>query len=116
MKKFVYFSALFFQFIFAFSQSSQDSLASLKWKQVILSDHNLNSQEGLGDVLKYDLSELIKTDVTDQPIGYIGNNYQHFEIFFTSVKKASKNEEYEVTGKNRVMSNICDFKGTITFT
>ncbi|WP_199200195.1 hypothetical protein [Adhaeribacter arboris] len=50
-----------------------------------------------------------------EPLGYIGDNYQRFYIHFTSVKKNPENPlQYFLSGKTRVKNNICDFKGTIT--
>jgi hypothetical protein len=52
-----------------------------------------------------------------QPLGYIGDNYQRFEIRFISVIKNTSNHlEYFVYGKTRVKDNICRFQGTIEIT
>lgn len=50
-------------------------------------------------------------------LGFIGDNYQRFQIHFSSIKKDPKNPFlYNVTGKTRVKSNVCDFSGTISVT
>ena len=52
-----------------------------------------------------------------EPIGFIGDDFQRFYIHFTLVKKQKDNpNKYVVTGKTKVKSTICDFKGTITVT
>src|SRR6478609_2583092 len=114
MKKILYFLYFLLSSFIAFAQS--DSIAGHEWMQTLLKDARLNPTEKISDITQYDLSDLLKTDATDQPVGYITSNYQQFGIFFTSVNKTDKKDTYAVTGKNRVMSNICDFKGTITFT
>jgi hypothetical protein len=50
-----------------------------------------------------------------EPLGFIGNNYQRFYIHFVTAKRSTTNHlQYLVTGKTKVRSNVCDFKGTIT--
>ncbi|MDB5228764.1 MAG: hypothetical protein JWN78_2957 [Bacteroidota bacterium] len=101
----------------SFSQTSADSLKTEKWKNEILNDQNLDATEHISELQDVDLSALLKTDASDQPLGFISDNYERFDIFFTSVKKndARKNE-YLITGKTRVKQNVCDFKGTINLT
>lgn len=49
-----------------------------------------------------------------EPLGFIGGNYQRFYIHFISVIRNHKNTlEYFVYGKTRVKDNICTFQGTI---
>ena len=101
----------------SFSQSSVDSLKAEKWKNQILNDQNLDATEHISELQEADISSLLKTDASDQPLGFIGDNYERFDIVFTSVKKNdAKKNEYLVTGKDRVKQNVCDFKGTITLT
>jgi len=48
-------------------------------------------------------------------IGFTGDDYQRLYIHFLSVKKiTSKINEYKVTGKTKVRSDIYSFKGTLT--
>lgn len=48
-------------------------------------------------------------------IGFTGNDYQRLYIHFLTVKKiTSKINEYKVTGKAKVKSDIYSFKGTLT--
>ncbi|MGC3943803.1 MAG: hypothetical protein QM762_04550 [Chryseolinea sp.] len=50
-----------------------------------------------------------------EPIGYIDPDYQRFQIHVSSISK-SKSDPYVylITGKTKVKTNICSFKGTIT--
>ncbi|HXP49600.1 MAG TPA: hypothetical protein VN922_06595 [Bacteroidia bacterium] len=53
----------------------------------------------------------------DEPLGCIDTNYTRFYIHIISATKNEDNPyEYKVIGKTKVKNNICDFKGTITFT
>ncbi len=97
---------------------------------LLLSSFRLYQELGVIDftdkIKSHDLSLLFTTDsihVSDErikvdkqePLGFIGDNYQRFYIHFTSVKKKPENPmQYFVSGKTRVKNNICDFKGTIT--
>lgn len=112
-KLFLILSLLMLQNIFA--QTPIDTTLSQKWIETILKDENINQTEHITDLSSLDLSFLLENDVSNLPLGFIGNKFQRFEIIFLSVKKnPAKNNEYFITGKNRVKSNKCDFKGTIT--
>lgn len=53
--------------------------------------------------------------VSNQAIGFLGNDYQRFYIHFSSVKKDDKNPyQYQVKGKTKLKDNICTFTGMIT--
>lgn len=74
------------------------------------------------DVLQTDLSKIINPDsisTEDQTIkrsilGFIGNNYQRFEIHFTKFEKSKlDNKLYLLTGKTRVKNTICSFIGEL---
>lgn len=53
--------------------------------------------------------------VRQEPLGFIGENYQRFYIHFVSVIQNPNNRfEYFVFGKTRVKTNICTFQGLIT--
>ena len=85
----------------------------------------IQAQNSFYDKLQgYDLSQVIHPDsIADdmfdkfkrpEPLGFIGDNYQRFQIHFTSFQKSEKNlHEYVITGKTRVKSNICSFTGTL---
>lgn len=73
----------------------------------------------------YDLSSVFNPDsiIDDEhtkikrpePLGYIGENYQRFQIHLLSVVKSKSNPyEYAITGKTKVKDNICSFTGSIT--
>ena len=48
-------------------------------------------------------------------LGFIGDNFQRFQIHFISIIKNPTNPyEYFASGKTRVKDNICSFHGTIT--
>jgi hypothetical protein len=49
-----------------------------------------------------------------EPLGFIGENYQRFFIHFISVIQNPTNKvEYLVYGKTRVKNNICSFQGHV---
>lgn len=48
-------------------------------------------------------------------LGFIGGNFQRFQIHFTSITKNPKNPyHYFAYGKTMVKEKVCSFKGTIT--
>jgi len=48
-------------------------------------------------------------------LGFIGDNYQRFEIHFISIIQNPTNQyEYLAYGKTRVKGTVCTFQGTIT--
>ena len=50
-------------------------------------------------------------------LGFIGDNYQRFQIHFISiVQNPSNSYEYFAYGKTKVKENICSFQGTIKIT
>lgn len=79
----------------------------------------------LTETTKYDFSNLwtlSKFQAEDDtiiierqdPIGYIGENFQRFYIHFISVIQNPTNKlEYLIYGKTRVKSNVCSFQGKI---
>jgi hypothetical protein len=78
------------------------------------------------EIKNYDISELLtleKFNVNNdniivqrqQPLGFIGENYQRFHISFISVIKNPDNPlEYFIYGKTKVKENICIFQGKLT--
>ena len=82
----------------------------------------------MNEIIKYDLSHLwtltkfqAENDTTiverQEPLGYIGDNYQRFYIHFISVIQNPVNKlEYLVYGKTRVKENICSFQGKLCIT
>src|SRR4051812_11548841 len=65
-----------------FSQTNADTMQAEKWKNEILNDQNLDATEHIAELENVDLSSLLKTDPSDQPLGFIGDNYERFDIFF----------------------------------
>ncbi|MFD2940399.1 hypothetical protein [Flavobacterium notoginsengisoli] len=65
--------------------------------------------------MKYDFSNVWNKTDNNLVYGIIGDNYERILIKFTSIKKSKeKTNEYFVSGKSKVKSNICHFKGKIT--
>ncbi len=51
----------------------------------------------------------------NQPIGYLGNNFERLRIKFISViKNPLDPTEYLIYGKSKVKNNICSFQGKLT--
>ena len=51
-----------------------------------------------------------------EPLGFIGENYQRFYIHFDTVyKDKTNNLWYNIIGKTKVNSNICNFTGRLSF-
>lgn len=94
----------------------------------IVPAQDIKTSNFLEHVKSYDFSDLWTlaefeagdgeaTVVREQPLGYIGENYQRFYIHFISAIQNRKNKyEYFVYGKTRVKENICAFQGTIKIT
>lgn len=82
----------------------------------------------ISEINKYDISNLwtlnkfqteFEGDTSyierQEPLGFIGDNFQRFYIHFISVIQNPNNRlEYFVYGKTRVKTNICAFQGLIT--
>jgi len=65
--------------------------------------------------LKYDFSTLLIPRRTF--LGFIGDNYQRLNIYFTSISKSDSDESlFLVKGISLVENNKCEFKGTIKVT
>lgn len=53
----------------------------------------------------------------DEPLGYIGKDFQRFYIHFLSAEKDANNPlSYRITGKTMVKDNICSFNGSLNIT
>jgi len=80
----------------------------------------------LTEITKYDISDLwtltkfqAENDTIiverQEPLGYIGDNYQRFYIHFISAIQNPTNKlEYLIYGKTKVKENICSFQGRLT--
>lgn len=63
----------------------------------------------------YDFSKVWKKTDNSFVYGIIGVNYERIQIKFISIERNEKNKkEYLVSGKSKVKSNVCDFRGKIT--
>ena len=80
------------------------------------------------NIAKFDLCKVVHADSfitefegettksqVEEPLGFIGSNYQRFQIHFTSMVKSPANPYlYLLKGKTKVNNHICDFTGTIS--
>jgi hypothetical protein len=79
----------------------------------------------LTEITKYNISHLwtadkfqIENDTNiverQEPLGFIGENYQRFYIHFVSaIQSPTDRLKYLIYGKTRVKDNICSFQGQI---
>ncbi len=93
---------------------------------VIVNGQEIKTSNFTEEIKKYDISNLwtlnkfqIENDTTtvnkSEPLGYIGENFQRFQIHFISAIKNPCNElQYFIYGKTKVKENTCTFQGTIT--
>lgn len=89
---------------------------------------DIKTTDFLTEIQNYDISDLLTLDKfqpeddtafvkRQEPIGYIGENYQRFHIHLISVIQNPTNKlEYFIYGKSMVKENICSFQGRITIT
>ncbi|MFB9080532.1 hypothetical protein ACFFLS_20575 [Flavobacterium procerum] len=95
-------------------------MSSGLWSQSLcraqmLPKEDLFSKNELSNYSRYDFSNLWNQTENDLVFGIIGDNYERILIKFFSIKKSKeKSNEYLVSGKTKVKSNICSFKGKIT--
>ncbi len=95
MKRFL----VFFLFISSISSFGQ-KIDSVRFHKMVANKFAAN-----------DLSAVFKSDPEDI-VGFIGDNYQRIQIYYSSITKDKKNT-YLVKGKSMVKNNICNFSGTI---
>lgn len=93
-----------------YSQSQAEA-----WKKHVLSESFFLQNEYLDSLKSYDCSSLLKGDRNAITVGFIGSNYQRFQLKFLTITKKEGNT-YTVEGKSKVQNNICRFSGTITIT
>ncbi len=75
---------------------------------------SIHPENSLTDLNEYDFSHIWLKTRNKSIFGYIGKNYQRFQVKFISViKEPSENQVYLVFGKSKVNQNICDFQGEI---
>lgn len=83
----------------------------------IFTQEELFQKNELNKYSKYDFSKLWTQTDNNLVYGIIGDDYQRILIKLISVKRnPAKNNEYLVSGKSMVKSNICNFSGKITIT
>lgn len=106
MKKIIVFLCL----VFGFNLWSQNLC-----RTHILKQEDLIQKNELQKYTKYDFSNVWHQTDANLVYGIIGENYERIHIKFTSIKRSKdKTNEYIVSGKSMVKSNICDFSGKIT--
>jgi hypothetical protein len=75
-------------------------------------DFEISKNELLDSLINHDFSSIWLTE--QEPIGFIGNNYQRLFIHFNSFLKCYNSQrKYQVIGKTKVRNNVCDFHGEI---
>jgi hypothetical protein len=91
----------------------------------LVSGQQPKTTDFLNEITKYNFSELwtltklkIENDTSiverQEPLGFIGENYQRFYIHFISViQNPTVKLDYLIYGKTRVKENICSFQGQI---
>ncbi|MDL2308283.1 hypothetical protein LJC68_01700 [Bacteroidales bacterium OttesenSCG-928-B11] len=93
--------------------------------QVFAQELEIQERDFFIHMKDYDLSVVLTADsiVVDENgkipqseiLGFIGDDFQRFEIHFISVIQNQSNPyEYFAYGKTKVENNICEFQGTIT--
>ncbi|MDP4271006.1 MAG: hypothetical protein Q8909_12890 [Bacteroidota bacterium] len=89
-----------------------------------LSGQESKTKNFLSEISNYDFSQLWTSNKIlvenetkaerDEPLGYIGDNYQRFYIHFISANQNPGNkQEYLIYGKTLVKDNICSFQGKL---
>ena len=89
----------------------------------ILCSQTYGQNNFYSNIKDYDLASVYKPNrivdysgnkiKVNEPLGFIDDQFQRFQIHFTSIKKSKTNRyQYEVVGKTKVNENICSFKGT----
>jgi hypothetical protein len=72
-----------------------------------------NDFSDIWNVKKLNLDPSNYPTIRQEPLGYIGENFQRLFIHFSEVKKES-DRKYHVRGKSMVKNNICNFEGHFT--
>ena len=99
------------------SKASEDKIIEVKEPtQIVL--NTIKTDIGQLDLSKVFFPDSIQTSEEviekSEALGFIGNNYQRFQIHFTTCRKSDTNNlVYIVSGKTRVKNIICNFQGTI---
>ena len=94
---------------FSFCQNIENSKFNEEIKKLDFSD--------LWTLSKFDVKNGTKKMDRLEPLGFIGDNYQRFNIHFISaIKNPYDPFEYLIYGKTRVKDNICTFQGKIKIT
>ena len=87
---------------------------------IIVNGQEIKTSDYMEEIKNYDVSDMwtlnqfqIENDTTTvdrlQPLGYIGENFQRFQIHFISAIKNPNNVQYFIYGKTKVKENVCSF-------
>ncbi|MBB4035226.1 hypothetical protein GGR21_001115 [Dysgonomonas hofstadii] len=103
-------SLLFVIFILSLPVNAQDNCNPKAWTdEIILTEES--KPLPLTALKNYNFSNILMDNSTCY-LGYIGDDYQRFYIYFTEIEKISATE-YSVKGESRVKDNECNFTGII---
>jgi len=108
---------IFFIFFgnFCFGQLPENKDFSIEFRDEFINSNWMDSTEYIELISGFDISKILKTWRHDYVLGYIGTNYQKFDIRLISIIKDADNPlVYYVYGKSRVKNNIVDFQGILT--
>jgi len=86
------------------------------FKKKQLNNNQLNKRELALQFADKDFSKLWTKTANENVYGFIGDKYQRIRVKFVSVNKIPSTNNYVVSGKTMVKTNICDFQGTISIT
>jgi hypothetical protein len=86
------------------------------FKKKQLNNNQLNKKELVLQFTAKDFSRLWTKTANENVYGFIGDKYQRIRVKFLSVNKIPSTNNYVVSGKTMVKTNICDFQGTISIT
>ena len=93
-----------------FAQIKSYDLSKILMTDIFLADERMDFE----DSINIDATQMIERA---EILGFIGDNYQRFQIHFISIIQNPSNPyEYFAYGKTKVKENICSFQGTIKIT
>lgn len=85
-----------------------------QFKQLTLNNEYVDEKDIKANLIKYDFSPIFTMTSSQSIMGFIGAEYQRFQIKFVSVIKDARNpDRYLVYGKSMVKGNVCQFQGTM---
>jgi hypothetical protein len=111
------YTILILAFVIATNLASCQTISySSEWIRQLENPENefykLKASNFINKYSKYDFAPLIKPQT--EFLGYIGSDYRRIHMKFSAVERVSNSQAYSITGTSLVMTNKCDFTGTIT--